>query len=67
MPTADHERSLRVTLNIDGDERTEYEGTLAADMHSVMIIPLSSHVEGELECRVYLDGELFSEETVTLY
>ena len=67
VPTADHERSLRVTLIIDDEEDIEYEGTLAADMHSVMIIPLSSHVEGELECRVYLDGELFSEETVTLY
>lgn len=67
VPDSDQERQLRVTLIIDGVERTEYEGTLSAHMHSVMIIPLSSHVEGELPCRVYLDGELFSEEIIVLY
>ena len=67
VPSADHERKLRVTIVVDGMESVEYEGTLAADMHSVMIIPISANVDGELPCRVYLDGELFSEEAVILY
>lgn len=67
VPPADHERQLRVALVVDDKEHVEYEGTLAADMHSVMIIPISSSVDGELDCRVYLDGEIYSKETVILY
>ena len=30
LPEADHDRALRVTLELDGEERVEYEGTAAA-------------------------------------
>lgn len=66
LPAADKERQLRVTLMIDGEEKTEYEGTLAASGGGAMIIPLSSTVSGELECRIYLDGEWFGGQTVNL-
>jgi len=67
LPAADTERQLRVTLVTDEKEITEYEGTLAADAPGAMIVPISAAVEGELTCRVYLDGELFLEEAVMLY
>ena len=67
LPDSDQDQLLRVTLLIDGEEKTEYEGTITAGMQSVMIIPLSASEEGELECRVYLNGVLYSEETVLLY
>ena len=65
LPAADHDRVLRVTLELDGEERVEYEGTAAAAGGNVLV-PLSATVEGEVLCRVYLDGELYREETVTL-
>ena len=65
LPAADHDRVLRVTLELDGEERVEYEGTAAAAGGNVLV-PLSATVEGEVPCRVYLDGELYREETVTL-
>ena len=65
VPAADHDRVLRVTLELDGEERVEYEGTAAAAGGNVLV-PLSATVEGEVLCRVYLDGELYREETVTL-
>ena len=65
LPAADHDRVLRVTLELDGEERVEYEGTAAATGGNVLV-PLSATVEGEVLCRVYLDGELYREETVTL-
>ena len=66
IPAAEQERILRVTLLINGTETTEYEGTLAAGNESVMLIPLSATLSGDLTCRIYLNGELFQEETVTL-
>lgn len=57
--------SLRVTLELDGEERVEYEGTVDAAGGNVLI-PLSATVEGEVLCRIYLDGELYLEQTVTL-
>ena len=65
VPAADHDRVLRVTLELSGEERLEYEGTVAAAGGSVLV-PLSATVKGEVLCRVYLDGELYREETVTL-
>lgn len=65
LPEADHDRALRVTLELDGEERVEYEGTAAAAGGNVLV-PLSATVEGEVPCRVYLDGELYLEQTVTL-
>ena len=65
LPAADHDRVLRVTLELDGEERVEYEGTAAATSGSVLV-PLSATVKGEVLCRVYLDGEFYREETVTL-
>ncbi len=65
VPAADHDRVLRVTLELSGEERLEYEGTVAASGGSVLV-PLSATVKGEVLCRVYLDGELYREETVTL-
>ena len=65
LPAADHDRVLRVTLELSGEERLEYEGTVAASGGSVLV-PLSATVKGEVLCRVYLDGELYREETVTL-
>lgn len=67
LPDADFDRQLRVTLLIGGEERTEYEGVVEAGQQSVMLVPLSAAEEGEQTCRVYLDGELYSEETVLLY
>ena len=32
-----------------------------------MLVPISSNTEGEQTCRIYVDGELFSEEVVLLY
>lgn len=66
LPAADKERQLRVTLTIDGEEKTEYEGTLSASGGGTMIIPVSSTVSGELECHIYLDGEWFEQQTVNL-
>ncbi len=66
-PSADQDRVVRVTMVVDGEEHTEYEGTIAAGNANVMLIPLSSDTEGEALCRVYLDGELFMEETVELH
>lgn len=65
LPQADHDRVLRVTLELDGEERVEYEGTVDAAGGNVLV-PLSATVEGEVPCRVYLDGELYLEQTVTL-
>ena len=65
LPQADHDRVLRVTLELDGEERVEYEGTVDAAGGNVLI-PLSATVEGEVPCRIYLDGELYLEQTVTL-
>lgn len=65
VPQADHDRVLRVTLELDGEERVEYEGTVDAAGGNVLI-PLSATVEGEAPCRIYLDGELYLEQTVTL-
>ncbi|HIS43399.1 MAG TPA: Stk1 family PASTA domain-containing Ser/Thr kinase [Candidatus Limiplasma pullicola] len=65
LPAADHDRVLRVTLELDGEERVEYEGTAAATGGNVLV-PLSATVEGEVPCRVYLDGALYLEQTVTL-
>ena len=65
LPAADHDRVLRVTLELDGEERVEYEGTAAAAGGNVLV-PLSATVEGEVPCRVYLDGALYLEQTVTL-
>jgi len=67
LPDADYERRVRITLMADGEEKVEYEGTVAADMQSVMLVPISSNTEGEQTCRIYVDGELFSEEVVLLY
>lgn len=66
-PAADVERVLRVVMVVGGMEHTEYEGTIAAGNANVMLIPLSSDKEGDVLCRVYLDGELFMEETVALH
>ena len=52
-------------LELDGEERVEYEGTAAAAGGNVLV-PLSATVEGEVPCRVYLDGELYLEQNVTL-
>lgn len=65
LPRADHDRVLRVTLELDGEERVEYEGTVDAAGGNVLI-PLSATVEGEVPCRIYLDDELYLEQTVTL-
>ena len=66
IPADEQERVLRVTLLINETETTEYEGTLAAGSESVMLIPLSATLSGDLTCRIYLNGELFQEETVAL-
>lgn len=66
-PAAEQDRVLRVVMVVDGEEHTEYEGTIAAGNANVMLIPLSSDTEGGVLCRVYLDGELFMEETVELH
>ena len=65
LPQADHDRVLRVTLELDGEERVEYEGTVDAAGGNVLI-PISATVEGEVPCRIYLDDELYLEQTVTL-
>ena len=66
IPVADYDRALRVTLVIDGEERTKYEGTIAAGSQNNMLIPMSANVAGELTCYIYLDGELFEEKSVML-
>lgn len=57
---------LRVTLVVNNEEYAKYEGTIAAGGENVMLIPLSASVAGDLECRIYLNGELFSTQTATL-
>ena len=57
---------MRVVLVINGQEHTEYEGVVAAGSSAPMLIPISSNVEGEVICRVYVDDALYSEETITL-
>lgn len=65
-PQSDKDRTLRVTLMENGQEVVKYEGTIAAGTNTAMLIPVSSDEGGELTCRIYLDGELFAEETATL-
>lgn len=66
IPADLQERTIRVVLVIDGEERTKYEGTIAANAESNMLIPMSANVAGDLLCRVYLNGEIYQEATVTL-
>lgn len=66
IPADSQERSLRVVLVIDGEERTKYEGTIASGVESNMLIPMSANMAGDLLCRVYLNGEMYQEATVTL-
>ena len=66
IPAENQERTLRVTLVIDGEERTKYEKTIAANTESIMEIPISANVAGDLLCRVYLNGDIYQEATVTL-
>ncbi|MBQ7867971.1 MAG: Stk1 family PASTA domain-containing Ser/Thr kinase [Clostridia bacterium] len=66
VPAGEADRVLRVTLMIGEEEYAKYEGTVAAGDETVMLIPLSSKTSGELNCRIYLNGELFREEIVTL-
>lgn len=66
IPADLQERTIRVVLVIDGEERTKYEGTIAANAESNMLIPMSANVAGDLLCRVYLNGEMYQEATVTL-
>ena len=66
LPAAEQERVLRVTLVVNNEEYAKYEGTIAAGGENVMLIPLSASVAGDLECRIYLNGELFSTQTATL-
>ncbi len=66
VPEAEHDRVLRVTLVLGEEESTEYEGTVSAGNENVMLIPISATQSGEIACRIYLDGELFMEQTVTL-
>ena len=66
LSAAAKERALRVVLVINGQEHTEYEGVVAAGSSAPMLIPISSNVEGEVICRVYVDDALYSEETITL-
>lgn len=66
IPADSQERTIRVVLVIDGEERTKYEGTIAANAESNMLIPMSANVVGDLLCRVYLNGEMYQEATVTL-
>ena len=65
LPEAAGDRALRVTLVIDGEEHTEYEGTVSAAGGNVLV-PLSATVEGEVLCRVYVEGEMYLEKAVTL-
>ncbi|NLO86836.1 MAG: Stk1 family PASTA domain-containing Ser/Thr kinase [Clostridiales bacterium] len=62
----DSARSIRITLEENGQEVTKYEGTVAAGNTSSMIIPVSSNVNGELLCRVYVDDELIIQKKVVL-
>ena len=64
---ADVEHILRVMLIIDRQEVTEYEGRLAAGDQRVMTIPINATMEGEVECVIYLDDELYGTERVALY
>ena len=66
LTASDKDRNLRVTLLIGEQELTEYEGTVAAGTQNVLLIPLSANTAGELICRIYLDGALYEETTVTL-
>ena len=67
VPAADQESLVRVMLVIGETEYPKYEGTLAAGDERVMLIPISSTVQGEVVCRIYLNDQLLSEEFVTLY
>lgn len=67
LPAAAKERGLRVALVLNDQEYTEYEGVVAAGNDAPMLIPISSNVEGDVLCRVYVDDDLYSEETITLH
>lgn len=66
LPAAAKERVLRVALVVNEQEYTEYEGVVSAGSGAPMLIPISSNVEGDVLCRVYVDDGLYSEETITL-
>lgn len=66
LAPSEKDRVLRVTLLIGEQEFTEYEGTVAAGTQNVMLIPLSANTAGDLICRIYLDGVMAEERTVTL-
>ncbi|MEG0493534.1 MAG: Stk1 family PASTA domain-containing Ser/Thr kinase [Clostridia bacterium] len=65
-PTSNKEQQLRVALVVNGKEMVKYEGMVAADTQSAMLIPLSCEVGGTLSCNIYLDGKLFAQQEVTL-
>ena len=66
IPAGAQSVPLRVTLEENGQEIEQYSGmTTAGDAYTV-IIPVSSSQSGTLPCRVYLNGELISEQEVDL-
>ena len=66
MERADQDRSIRVTLMENGQEVEQYSAVYPAGQSGSVITPLSSAYGGSASCRVYVDGKLYLEQSVTM-
>ena len=66
MEKADQDRSIRVTLMENGQEVEQYSAVYPAGQSGSVITPLSSAYGGSASCRVYVDGKLYLEQSVTM-
>ena len=65
-PVSDKDRQIRVALVENDKEEIKRTDVIKAGSDVSMILPFTSSLSGELLCRVYIDEELFLEQTVTL-
>ena len=66
MERADQDRTIRVTLVENGQEVEQYSAVYPAGQSGSVITPLSSAYGGSASCRVYVDGKLYLEQSVTM-
>ena len=66
MEKADQDRTIRVTLVENGQEVEQYSAVYLAGQSGSVITPLSSAYGGSASCRVYVDGKLYLEQSVTM-
>lgn len=66
LPRLEAETNLRVTLTANDEEAAVYETTLPIGAATVMLIPLTSSVQGDMLCTVYLADAPLHQQMVTL-